>query len=85
MLVSYPSVLALLESISKTSLEDQIACEDCFAIIAEFADRARDGLPLTDSMRLVEEHLQQCPCCRYEYKLLLESLSESDPPSVETP
>jgi predicted anti-sigma-YlaC factor YlaD len=35
------------------------------------------GLNLCESMKLVQNHLENCPCCQDEFEALLAALSES--------
>lgn len=59
-----------------TTNPDQIACDDCFGQIGEFAEHALEGRELTDGMKVIEQHLTQCPCCKDEYEALLDALKE---------
>lgn len=53
---------------------DSIGCDECFGRVAEFAEAqiSQHGIP--DGFEAIERHLQQCPCCRDEYRALLEGL-----------
>ena len=59
-----------------TTETDQLTCEDCFGQIGEFAEHALKGRELTDGMKVIQRHLEQCPCCRGEYEALIEALQE---------
>ncbi len=59
-----------------TTESDQITCDDCFGQIGEFAEHALNGRELSDGMKIIQQHLQQCPCCKGEYEALIEALRE---------
>ena len=59
-----------------TTENDQLTCDDCFGQIGEFAEHALDGRELTDGMKVIQRHLEQCPCCKGEYEALIEALQE---------
>ena len=59
-----------------TTETDQLTCEDCFGQIGEFAEHALEGRELTDGMKVIQRHLEQCPCCKGEYEALIEALQE---------
>ena len=77
MLVSYGQVIQLLESIA-IATPDSLDCDGCFELVAEFADAEKRGDELSDSLKLVQNHLQQCACCAYEYEALLEAILVED-------
>ena len=59
-----------------TTETDQLTCEDCFGQIGEFAEHALEGRELSDGMKVIQRHLEQCPCCKDEYEALIEALQE---------
>ncbi len=59
-----------------TTESDDIACEECFGQIGEFAELALDNRDLPEGMQIIQRHLEQCPCCKAEYEALLEALQE---------
>ena len=67
----------LLTTVSKW-VPDQLNCDDCFDLIAEFADAQIRGEQLSEALRAVQIHFSQCPCCAYEYTTLLEALQEPE-------
>ncbi len=77
MRVSYSQVIRLLGAISST-VPDSLECDGCFELVAEFVDAEKRGDDLSDSMRLVQNHLQQCPCCAYEYQALIEGIQAAE-------
>ncbi|MCA9187778.1 MAG: hypothetical protein R3E01_15290 [Pirellulaceae bacterium] len=73
MSLSREQISDLLKMIS-TSESDAADCGCCFDQIAEFADAQLAGQPLDDAMRIVQRHLEQCCCCKFEYQALLDGL-----------
>ena len=59
-----------------TTEPDQINCDQCYGRIGEFAEVALEGRELSDGMKIVQNHLEQCPCCKGEYEGLLDALRE---------
>ncbi len=59
-----------------TTQSDQITCDDCFGQIGEFAEHALEGRELSAGMKIIQQHLQQCPCCKGEYEALVDALKE---------
>ncbi len=59
-----------------TTQPDQLNCDDCFGQIAEFAEYALEDRELTEGMKIVQQHLSQCPCCKGEYEALLDAMQE---------
>lgn len=46
--------------------EHEINCAECAKFAAEFAERQLAGLPLTEALARVEQHLETCPECLEE-------------------
>ncbi|MDA8563613.1 hypothetical protein N9L06_04080 [Mariniblastus sp.] len=53
-----------------TTTPDDMNCDGCFGRVAEFAEIHLANQPLSESMRIVEEHLKNCPCCKDEFEAL---------------
>jgi len=62
-----------------TTQPDNISCDECLGKVGEFAERALDGRELSEGMKVIERHLQQCPCCHDEYEALLIAIRELEP------
>jgi predicted anti-sigma-YlaC factor YlaD len=77
MAISYSQVMNLLSSIA-IAVSDQLDCDGCFELISEFAEAELRGETLSENLKKVELHLQQCPCCAYEYEALLEAVRMAD-------
>lgn len=56
----------------------EINCEQCQALVAEFAERQLEGKTIPEGLEAVEHHLDVCAECREEYGLLQEALMEMD-------
>ena len=59
-----------------SSQSDDLSCDECFGRIGEYAEKAIEFRELSEGMRLIQRHLEQCPCCSEEYQTLLEALRE---------
>ena len=79
MLVSYGQVMKLLGAVAIT-VPDSLECDGCFELVAEFAEAEERGDELSDTMKLVQIHLRQCPCCAYEYEAMIEAILAAQKP-----
>ena len=59
-----------------TTESDQITCDECFGQIGEYAEMALAGRELSAGMKIIQQHLEQCPCCKGEYEALVDALRE---------
>ena len=59
-----------------TTKQDPLSCDDCFGQIGEFAEKALEGVELSEGMKAIQRHLEQCPCCKGQYEALLDALHE---------
>lgn len=59
-----------------TTESDKINCDECFGRIGEFAEYALESRDLSDGMKVIQRHLEQCPCCKGEYEALMDALRE---------
>lgn len=78
MSLSKREIAGLLNLIGSTR-DQEIDCENCLAMVAEFAEFQLAGRPLREGLEAVEHHLQICTDCREEYEALqraLESLED---------
>lgn len=67
----------LLQLVARTK-DAELNCEQCLALVAEFAERQLEGQSVTDSLAAVEQHLSICAECRDEYAALRQALEEMD-------
>jgi hypothetical protein len=77
MSVSKEEIAELLRLIGLTR-EDEIDCERCLALVAEFAERELAGRSVPDGLEAVAHHLSICAECCEEYQALLEALKAMD-------
>jgi hypothetical protein len=58
--------------------QSEINCEQCLALVAEFAERRLEGKSIGESLRALEHHLSICGECRDEYEALERALKDMD-------
>ena len=64
----------LLASVAATR-EEEIACDECLAGMAEFAEAELVGAEIPDALERIKAHLAACPECAEEYAVLLDVVS----------
>lgn len=74
MSLSEQQISSLLGLVAQTE-EDKIDCDTCFNDIAQFAEANLAGAEVPEALKLVERHLQQCPCCKDEFQALRNALA----------
>ena len=50
--------------------EVELSCDEVFALLDQFAELAARGEDVSNLMPLVKHHIDMCPDCREEYKVL---------------
>ncbi|MBW6466677.1 MAG: hypothetical protein K0B06_09250 [Brevefilum sp.] len=70
-------LLGMLNMLAVTE-EDEIACDQVFAALGEFAELAQRGGDVAHLMPLVAQHLHLCPDCREEYEALIAILAAEE-------
>ena len=68
-----PALQTLHQSLAKTKEQD-ISCDQVFAVLDEFVEAVKRGENVLIFMPLVREHLNRCPACRKQYETLLNML-----------
>jgi hypothetical protein len=63
----------LLSMIKKTR-EVEMTCPECLDELDWYIQSDFDGAPIEGMLARVREHLEACPCCTGQYKLVLETL-----------
>lgn len=66
-----------LRKIVDTSLAtktDYIGCDECLAQLDQYVEQVLVGKEIPEALRLVQEHLEDCPDCEEEYLALLTAL-----------
>jgi predicted transcriptional regulator len=66
-------MVKMLQALAMTE-EQEISCDDVFAVLDEFTEAAKRGENVLLLMPLVRQHLEMCPDCREEYETLLRML-----------
>lgn len=56
----------------------EINCEQCLALVSEFAERQLAGRSIAEGLTAVEHHLSICGECREEYEALRRALDATD-------
>ena len=73
MSLSREEIAELLRQIGLTR-DEEVDCERCLALVAEFAERELAGRPVPDGLEPVAHHLAICAECCEEYEALLQAL-----------
>ena len=58
--------------------DGEINCEQCLAVVAEFAEQQLAGKTISEGLKTVEHHLSICDECREEYEALQRTLDDTD-------
>lgn len=77
MTLTFDQIKNLLSFVAVTT-DDTLDCDDCFSHVAQFAETKLSGLGVSESMKLVQTHLENCPCCKDEFQALLAAMAEVD-------
>jgi hypothetical protein len=67
----------LLKMIEQTR-DVELTCPECLDELDRYVQRLRDGLPIDGVLERVREHLEACPFCNDECKLVLDTLKAID-------
>ncbi len=70
--------ISTLMSLITSSESDSLDCDGCFAQVSEFADIVLTNKEIPAALKSVENHLQQCMCCKDEFAALLDGLREME-------
>ena len=73
MSLSREEIAELLRQIGLTR-DEEIDCERCLALVAEFAERELAGRSVEAGLEAVGHHLSICAECCEEYEALLQAL-----------
>lgn len=66
---------SLLGMLARTR-PDELTCDDCAMIIAQFAEANLAGKTIPEVQQAIEYHLEMCGECREEFEALLAALKE---------
>jgi hypothetical protein len=71
--LEFEQVDRLLAMIQQTR-EAELTCPECLDELDKYVQGIFDGMPIEGVLRRVQEHLEACPCCTGQFKLVLETL-----------
>ena len=54
--------------------EVELTCPECLDELDKYMQSILEGMPLDEVLIRVQEHLEACPCCTFQYTLVLQSL-----------
>jgi hypothetical protein len=77
MSLSKQEIAELLRLVGLTK-DEEIDCQECLALVAEFAERELAGQSLPAAQEAVAQHLSICSECCDEYASLLQALKAMD-------
>lgn len=77
MSLSKDEINRLLQLVGQTN-DRELNCEECLALVAEFAERQLAGQSVSTGLLAVEQHLDICGDCREEYEALQKTLGNMD-------
>lgn len=69
-----PEKVKTLISVVANTTPDSLDCDHCLSHVSEFAEATLTGKSKTESMQAVQRHLENCPCCQDEFKMLIDAL-----------
>jgi predicted anti-sigma-YlaC factor YlaD len=75
MSLSKEQVKTLLSVVAGTT-DDSLDCDGCFGHVSQFVEMKLAGMNLCESMKMVQTHLENCPCCQDEFEALLAAIRE---------
>ena len=75
MALSKKAIEDLLQLVGLTN-DNEINCEQCLTLVAEFAEYQLAGKSVPEGLKMVEQHLSVCSECREEYEALQRVLGD---------
>ena len=73
MILDHRTLREMIRGIA-TTRKDEIACDNCFDKLDQFAELVLEGKDASAAMPLIQHHLDHCKDCREEFDALLQSL-----------
>jgi hypothetical protein len=73
MALNAEQVHRLLQMIRQTK-DVELTCPECLDQLDKYIQSILDGMPVDGALERVREHLEACPCCEGQFKLVLETL-----------
>ncbi len=69
-----PNQLSKLIALTISVKADEMGCDGCFELMDQLAQAELDGTQIDQQLQAVQNHLEQCKCCRDEYDSLMTAL-----------
>ena len=73
MALNAEQVHRLLQMIRQTK-DVELTCPECLDQLDKYTQNILDGMPVDGALERVREHLEACPCCEGQFKLVLATL-----------
>lgn len=77
MALSDREIAELLRLVSVTR-DEEIDCDECLALVAEFVEQELAGRSIPEGLDAVRHHLSVCAECSEEYRALQRAITELD-------
>lgn len=77
MILSKNEIDGLIQLIGLTK-DEEINCEQCLSLVAEFAEQELSNRPVSEALKAVQHHLSICAECHEEYEALQLALRNID-------
>jgi len=72
-----PTQAGRLLVLAETASEEELSCEEVYALVDQYAECVARGEDAAALMPLVQEHLQRCAGCQEEFEALLRLMNTS--------
>ena len=73
-----PEQVDRLITMIRQTRDVELTCPECLDELDKYTQNILDGMPIDGVLDRVREHLEACPCCTGQYKLVLETLEAID-------
>lgn len=69
-----PEQIGRLLKMLRQTQDSELTCPECLDELDKYAQRILEGTPIDGALDRVREHLEACPFCGDEFKLVIETL-----------
>jgi uncharacterized protein with PIN domain len=66
--------ISLLLKMLRDTQEVELTCPECLAELDKYAQSTLDDQPVEGLLQRIREHLNACPACEDEFKVIVETL-----------
>lgn len=66
--------ISTLLALVADSTEDDMSCDGCLEHVAQFVETELAGVEMCETMLLIQNHMNNCPCCKDEYNALKQAM-----------